>query len=65
MYFYLFIFKERHASHLSEDLVLLVCNAHQFLNEAIGEVPTQHIRYQQRRLERAPAVREQTVPCLN
>ena len=48
------------ASHLSEHLVLLVGNAHQLLNKAIWEVPTQHVRYQQRLLERAPTCRKQT-----
>lgn len=43
------------ACHLSEHLVVLVCNAHQLLNEAIWKVPTQHIRYQKRLVERAPA----------
>lgn len=47
------------ASHLSEHLVLLVGNAYQLLNKAIRKVPTQHIRYQQRLLERAPTCRKQ------
>lgn len=42
------------ARHLSEYFILLVSNAHQLLNKAIWKVPTQHVRYQQRLLERAP-----------
>lgn len=57
--------RERETSHLSEHFVLLVSNANQFLNKTIGEVAAQHVRNQQRRLERAPAVREHTVPSVN
>lgn len=32
-----------------------MCNAHQLLNEAVWKVPTQHIRYQKRLVEWAPA----------
>lgn len=42
------------AHHLSEYFILLVSNAHQLLNKAIWKVPTQHVRYQQRLLKRAP-----------
>lgn len=56
---------ERDTSHLSEHFILLVSNANQFLNKTIGEVPAQHVRNQQRRLERAPAAREHTVPSVN
>lgn len=56
---------ERHTNHLSEHFVLLVSNANQFLNKTVGEVPAQHVRNQQRRLERAPAVREHTVLNVN
>lgn len=52
-----------YARHLSEHLIVLVCNADQLLNEAIRKVPTQHIRYQQRLLERASACGKQTTPC--
>jgi len=48
-----------HASHLTEQLFLLLSNAHQLLNKAVREVPTQQIRYQQRLMERAPAGRKQ------
>lgn len=56
---------KRDTSHLSEHFILLVSNANQFLNKTIGEVPAQHVRNQQRRLERAPAVREHTVLSVN
>lgn len=49
-----------YASHLFEHLVLLMGYAHKLLNKAIRKVPTQHVRYQQRRLERAPTCRKQT-----
>lgn len=48
------------ATHLSEYFVLLVGDAYQFLNKAVWKVPTQHIRYQQRLLERAPTCSKQT-----
>lgn len=55
----------RDTSNLSEHFVLLVSNANQFLNKTVREVPAQHVRNQQRRLEGAPEVREHTVLSVN
>lgn len=41
--------------YLFEHFFILVSGSHQFLNEAIREIPTQHIRHQEGRLLHGPA----------